>query len=166
MRIGIGIGAPFAADGTIDSLIDEVAKAEADGFAGVWMANIFSNDALMSLTLAGRVTKTIELGTFVVPTYPRHPVVLAQQALTAAAATGGRFTLGIGLSHKVVIENVLGLDYSRPVRHMREYLSVLMPLLSEGQVSFQGEEYRVAARVNVPGAPRLLALRCSALPAV
>ena len=154
MRIGIGIGAPFAADGTIDSLIDQVVKAEADGFDGAWMANIFSNDAVMSLTLAGRVTKTIELGTFVVPTYPRHPVALAQQALTAASATGGRFTLGIGLSHKVVIENVLGLDYSKPIRHMREYLSVLMPLLGEGQVSFQGEEYRVAARVNVPGASR------------
>jgi F420-dependent oxidoreductase-like protein len=154
MRIGIGLAAPFAADGTVDALIAQVAKAEADGFAAVWMANIFSNDAVMTLALAGRVTKTIELGTFVVPTYPRHPVALAQQALTAAAAAGGRFTLGIGLSHRVVIENVLGLDYSKPIRHMREYLSVLMPLLSDGQVAFQGEEYRVAARMNVPGATK------------
>jgi len=84
----------------------------------------------------------------------RHPMALAQQALTASAATNGRFTLGIGLSHKVVIENMLGLDYSKPVRHMREYLSVLTPLLSGDQVMYRGEEYRVTARVAVPDAPK------------
>jgi F420-dependent oxidoreductase-like protein len=81
-------------------------------------------------------------------------MALAQQALTASAATNGRFTLGIGLSHKVVIENMLGLDYSKPVRHMREYLSVLTPLLSGDQVMYRGEEYRVTARVAVPDAPK------------
>ena len=86
------------------------------------------------------------------PTYPRHPVALAQQALTAAAATGGRFTLGIGLSHKIVIEDMFGLDYSKPARHMREYLEVLTPLLRGEPVEYRGDEYRVKAGLSVPGA--------------
>ena len=108
----------------------------------------------MFLALAGRETSKIELGTGVVPTYPRHPTALAQQALTAAAASNNRLTLGIGLSHRVVIENMLGLDYSKPIRHTREYLSVLMPLLEGNRVSFRGEEYRVAAQIQVAGAAR------------
>ena len=68
----------------------------------------------------------IELGTAVVPTYPRHPAVLAQQALTVALAVGaGRLALGIGLSHKIVIEDMYGYSFDKPARHMREYLSVL-----------------------------------------
>src|SRR5690606_21346287 len=82
-------------------------------------------------------------------------VAIAQQALTTSAAAGpGRFTLGIGLSHKVVIEDMFGLDYSKPIRHMREYLSVLNPLLAGESASFRGEEYRVNARLDVPGATK------------
>lgn len=154
MRIGIGVGAGTGDDGTIDALLGQFQRAEADGFQFAAMANIFSHDAITTLALAGRVTEKIELGTFVVPTYPRHPTAIAQQALTASAATNGRFILGIGLSHKVVIEDMFGLDYSKPVRHMREYLSVLNPLLDGQPVRFQGEEYRVAAQITVPGAPR------------
>jgi 5,10-methylenetetrahydromethanopterin reductase len=154
MRIGIGIGAGVGQDGELDSLLAKFTQAEADGFQSAWVANIFSHDALMLLALAGRVTTTLELGSFVVPTYPRHPAALAQQALTASAAAGGRFTLGIGLSHKVVIENMMGLDYSKPIRHMREYLSVLNPLLDGAPVRFAGEEYRVNAQVAVQGAKR------------
>jgi 5,10-methylenetetrahydromethanopterin reductase len=154
MRIGIGVGAGTGEDGMIDALLGQFQRAESDGFQFAAMANIFSHDAITTLALAGRVTEKIELGTFVVPTYPRHPTAIAQQALTAAAATNGRFILGIGLSHKVVIEDMFGLDYSKPVRHMREYLSVLNPLLDGEAVRFQGEEYRVAAQIAVPGAPR------------
>ena len=154
MRIGIGVGAGTGEDGEIGALLKQFERAEAAGFDAAWMANIFSHDAIMVLALAGRVTNKLELGTFVVPTYPRHPTALAQQALTAAAASGGRFTLGIGLSHKVVIENMFGLDYSKPVRHMREYLSVLIPLLEGKQTQFSGEEFRVAAQMAVPGASK------------
>ncbi|MBE0608514.1 MAG: TIGR03564 family F420-dependent LLM class oxidoreductase [Dehalococcoidia bacterium] len=154
MKIGLGIGAGVAEDGNLGQMLAAFERAEGAGFDGAWMPNIFAFDAVMMLALAGRVTSRLELGTFVVPTYPRHPVALAQQALTASAATNGRFTLGIGLSHKVVIENMLGLDYSKPVRHMREYLSVLTPLLSGEQVMHRGEEYRVMARVTVPDAPK------------
>ncbi len=154
MKIGLGIGAGVGEDGNLSQLLAAFERAEDAGFDSAWMPNIFGFDAVMVLALAGRVTGRLELGTFVVPTYPRHPMALAQQALTASAASGGRFTLGIGLSHRVVIENMLGLDYSRPVRHMREYLSVLIPLVSGEQVMHRGEEYRVMARLTVPEAPR------------
>ena len=154
MKIGIGIGGGTGEDGTLADVIEQARQAEADGFASAWMANIFGPDAITTLALAGQVTSTIELGTFVVPTYPRHPTAIAQTALTAAAATNGRFTLGIGLSHKLVIEDMFGLDYSKPIRHMREYLSVLNPLLAGEAVRFRGEEYRVAAQISVGGANR------------
>ena len=93
----------------------------------------------------------IELGTSVVPTFPRHPMMLAQQALTVNAASGGRLCLGIGLSHKIVIENMMGLSYDKPVRHLREYLDVLGPLSVEKQRASTGETYRTQARVSVAG---------------
>ena len=68
-----------------------------------------------------------------------------------AAARANRFTLGIGLSHKVVIENMFGLSYDKPVRHLREYLSVLMPLSRNEPANFDGEVYRVHAAVNANG---------------
>jgi F420-dependent oxidoreductase-like protein len=151
MKIGIGIGAGVGEEGNLRALLAQFTKAEEAGFDAAWVANIFSHDAIILLALAGGVTKRMELGTFVVPTYPRHPAALAQQALTAAEATGGRFTLGIGLSHKVVIESMFGLDYSKPIRHTREYLSVLNPLLAGDAVRFSGEEYRVAAQLQFPG---------------
>jgi F420-dependent oxidoreductase-like protein len=82
---------------------------------------------------------------------------MAQQAASAQDATGGRFVLGIGLSHQVVIESMLGMSFDKPARHMREYLSVLMPLLRDGAVSFQGELYAVRANLERPaGAPPVL----------
>jgi F420-dependent oxidoreductase-like protein len=116
------------------------------------MANIFGLDAITTLAIAGRATQRVELGTAVVPTYPRHPTAMAQQALTAQAACGGRFVLGIGLSHKIVIEDMFGLSFEQPARHMREYLEVLGPLLRGEQVRYKGELFRVAAQIAVPGA--------------
>lgn len=153
MRIGIGLGVSGPA-ASFDELIGEVERAEAAGFASVWVSNIFSYDALTVLAFGGRATRRIELGSFVIPTYPRHPVALAQQALTVQAVTGGRLALGIGLSHKVVIEDMFGLDYSRPIPHTREYLTVLNGLLSGERTVFRGEEYRVAAQFAVPGATK------------
>lgn len=153
MRIGLGLEAPRN-DPTISGLVREAQRAEQAGFHSVWLSNIFGFDALTALALAGRETGRIELGTFVVPTYPRHPVALAQQALTVQAATGNRLALGIGLSHRVVIEGRFGLDYSRPLLHMREYLTVLNGLLAQQPVEFTGEQYRVAAQLSVPGAAK------------
>ncbi len=129
MRVGVLLNERGGAD-ALDKLADDVRRAADDGFPSAWLSQIFGLDALMALAVAGRGAPGIELGTAVVPTYPRHPAVLAQQARTSALALEGRLTLGIGLSHKIVIEDMYGYDYGRPVRHMDEYLSVLLPLLN------------------------------------
>lgn len=152
MRIGIMSGATEGPDATLDGVIAKAQRVEELGFSTLWMANIFGLDAITTLALAGGQTARIELGTAVVPTYPRHPVAMAQQALTAQAAAGGRFVLGLGLSHSIVVEDMLGLSYEKPALHMREYLEVLCPLLRGEQVRHRGDHFRVAAQVQVPGA--------------
>ena len=140
MKIGLMAAVTDAPDATLDDLINDAVNAEAEGFASLWMANIFGLDAISTLAMIGRETKTLQLGTAVTPTYPRHPTALAQQALTTAVACQNRFNLGIGLSHQVVIESMFGLSYDKPARHMREYLSVLMPLLAGETVQFSGTQ--------------------------
>ncbi len=150
----IGLTSTTIGSGTIDDVIAEVRQAAADGMHTFWAPQIFSHDTLTVLALVGREVPGIELGTAVVPTYPRHPMMLAQQALTVQAATGGRLVLGIGLSHQVVVEMMWGLSFDKPVRHMREYLSVLLPLLDGQPVAFNGEDYRVNAAASVAGGSR------------
>ena len=155
MRIGAMIGAD-GANATLDDVITVAKNVEAAGLDNVWLANIFSFDAISTLALIGRETSKIGLGTAVTPTYPRHPTAIAQQALTTAAASNNRFTLGIGLSHQIVIEGMLGMSYDKPAKHMREYLSVLMPLARGEQANFQGEHYRVqGVELSIPGAERM-----------
>jgi F420-dependent oxidoreductase-like protein len=140
MKIGMGVGGR-----TVDEVVGQAERAIADGFDSTWIANIIGLDAIMAAAIAGRSVPGIHIGTAVTPTFPRHPHALAQQAMTAWDATGGRFTLGIGLSHQVVIETMFGLSFDKPAKHMREYLSVLLPLLRQGSVSFNGDLYRVNA---------------------
>lgn len=152
MRIGTMLsmpGDPVATAG----LRERAAAAEDAGFASAWLPEVGTVDALMALALAGDTTSRIELGTAVVPTYPRHPTVLAEQALTVQDATGNRLALGVGLSHRFLIENSLGLDYSKPIPHTREYLTILTALLAGDAVRFEGELYRVKAQVTVGAAP-------------
>lgn len=149
MRIGIFGGT--VNDGTIDDVVADARRAEADGFATYWAPQIFGHDALTALAVAAREVPRIELGTSVVPTYPRHPVALAQQAGSVNAVSGGRLCLGIGLSHQMVIEGMFGLDYSKPVRHLREYLAVLGPLSRGEGVAHEGEAYRVHAALSAAG---------------
>ena len=152
MRIGVMLGAS-GGENSIDGVVRSARRVEEAGLDNLWMANIFSFDAISTLSIVGREVPRLRLGTAVTPTYPRHPTAIAQQALTAAAATGNRFTLGIGLSHKIVIETMLGLSYDQPARHMREYLDVLMPLLRGETLNYQGELYRVGGlTLTVPGA--------------
>lgn len=152
MRIGIFGGS--SNDGTIDAMVAEARRAESDGFASYWAPQIFGHDALTALAVIGREVPRIELGTSVVPTYPRHPMMMAQQALTVNAAASGRLCLGIGLSHQIVVESMWGMSFDKPVRHMREYLEVMMPLLEGKPVSHAGEAFNVNGGVNVPGGTR------------
>ena len=152
MRIGMMIGEGAGESPTLDEIVARAQRIEAAGLATAWLAHIFAYDAMSALAIVGRETKRIELGTAVVPTYPRHPVVMAQQALTTQAASHGRFTLGIGLSHQVVIEKMYGLSYARQVTHMQEYLAVLKPLLRGEPVKYKGQEYHVNMNLQVHGA--------------
>jgi 5,10-methylenetetrahydromethanopterin reductase len=149
MRIGIFGG--VVNTGTIDDMVETVRQADAAGFASYWEPNIFGHDALTALAVAAREVPRIALGTAVVPTYPRHPAALAQQAGTVNAISGGRLTLGIGLSHQIVIEGMFGMDYSKPLRHMREYLSVLLPLSRGEKADFDGEELHGHVALNAAG---------------
>ena len=151
MKMGIMTGARPAGDDvtaigrsiTVDEIVALTRRAETAGFDNIWMANVFALDAIMTMAIAGRESRTIEVGTAVTPTYPRHPTAIAQQAVTAAAASGNRFVLGIGLAHKIMIEDALGMSYDRPALHMKEYLEVLAPLLRGETVNYAGEQYRV-----------------------
>ncbi len=149
MRIGMSLPDPGGAD-ALTVLRDELRKAADDGFSSAWLANIFGLDALTALAVAGSAVPGIEVGTAVVPTDPRHPAALAQQALTAALALGGRLTLGIGLSHKIVIEDMYGYSFDAPAIHMSEYLSVLLPLLDGQPAAFQGTTLRADIGLSTP----------------
>ncbi len=148
MRIGIFVG-----DDNLSTLHAKAVAAEADGFDSFWVPQIFGLDAMSTLTYVGATVPRIELGTAVVPTYPRHPVVTAGQALTVSAASGGRFTLGVGLSHQLVIEGMYGYPFDRPVRHMAEYLEALVPLCRGEAVSVEGETITARAQIGIDGAP-------------
>src|SRR5664279_5953071 len=142
------LGAPIAPE----QVAQQACRAEADGFPAAWSVHFSRGvDALSVLAVAGSRTSTIELGVGVIPTYPRHPLVLAQQAATTQAFCGGRLTLGIGVSHRPVIEGLFGLPYTSPAAHMREYLAVLVPLLTDGSVTHRGQYYSVDGGATVPG---------------
>lgn len=151
MRIGINSGAASGPETTLPGLVERAQRLERLGFDCFWMANLFGLDALTALAVVGQQTTRIALGTAVVPTYPRHPLIMAQQAATTQAASSGRFHLGIGLSHKPIIEDVLGLSYDKPARHMNEYLRVLTPALRKEKVNHSGELYRVRGQIAVEG---------------
>lgn len=154
MRIGVSLQ-DHSGPEAFARLHDDLRRAADEGFPSAWMSNIFGMDALTALAVVGSQVPGIEVGTAVVPTYPRHPAALAQQALTVAAAVGGRLTLGIGPSHKVVIEDMFGYDYSRPVLRVREYLRVLLPLLDSHSVSFAGETVRANITLTTPAPGRV-----------
>ena len=156
MRIGLFLNPPAS----IDAFVEEVRDARDRGFATAWTSQIFGWDALTLLSVVGSRVPDIELGTSVVPTYPRHPSVLAGQALTTQAATGDRLVLGIGLSHQIVVEGMWGYSFDKPARHMREYLDALLPLLRGESVAVDGKTLKAVGTVSVPGAaapPVLLA---------
>jgi F420-dependent oxidoreductase-like protein len=131
------------------ALVDWAADLRAAGFQSAWLPQSSGYDALTALAVIGDRVDGIELGTAVVPTYPRHPAVMAVQALTTQAAIGGRLALGIGLSHEAYMGPALGVDYVKPIRHMREYLAALLPLAREGTVDFAGETITAHVSTNI-----------------
>jgi hypothetical protein len=135
----IRIGTLIDVERSIADAIDQTRLIKEAGFQSAWANQIFGQDALTLLAVVGNHVEDIELGTAVVPVYPRHPQMLAQQSLTVQSATGGRLCLGIGLSHQMVVEGLWGYSYDRPARYMREYLSALMPMLNGELALVDGE---------------------------
>jgi F420-dependent oxidoreductase-like protein len=169
MRIGISLGEVPAAGRDAAGILAQARRAEADGFASGWFNSTAAWDAIVAAAIAGTVTERIELGTSVVPIQLRHPVALAQAALSAQAAAGGRFALGIGLSHGFALEGRFGLPARRSVGQMEEQLAVLTALAHTGKADHRGDFYQVSTELAVPGAspfpilvaalgPRMLAL--------
>ncbi|RDI49641.1 LLM class F420-dependent oxidoreductase [Nocardia mexicana] len=146
MRIGMLIHEQGT---TVNDLVERARDVEKSGMDRVWLGQHFGWDAITAAAVIGREVPGVEVGTGVVPTYPRHPLMLASQALTAQSANGSRLTLGIGVSHPHIIEGQLGYSFERPARHLREYLSVLTPLLRGEAVSFHGEQVTAVGQIDV-----------------
>ncbi|QKV77354.1 TIGR03564 family F420-dependent LLM class oxidoreductase [Amycolatopsis sp. Hca4] len=145
MTIGAALpaGDTDSAPNLVDELVAQTRQAAGAGLKSVWFSQLpLGQDAIAIAALAGREVPGIEVGTSVVPTYPRHPLLVASAALTAQAATGGRFTLGIGLGSQGFLGPVYGLDYPPPIRHLREYLAVLRQAFAGEAVDFDGETVR------------------------
>jgi len=127
-------------------------RADALGFESLWVTHGAGRDALLVLSAYSQAAPHAGLGTGVVPIYPRHPVLLAQEALTLSELSGGRLRLGLGVSHRPMIEGALGLDMGRPLQVMREYVAVFRAAL-EGKVAHEGARYRVAWQSGLPRLP-------------
>jgi len=152
MKIGL-----FTFVDTPNDLTETAATANEQGFGSLWIPQVFGIDTLTAIALAGATVPDITFATAVVPTYPRHPQMLAQQALTVNAIIGDRLVLGIGPSHKPVVEGSWGISFDKPIRHLREYLEVLMPLLHDKKVRFKGESLSTNADISFDGpAPKVM----------
>lgn len=138
MMVGEGSGAAPEVAG----VIERGRAAEAAGLHSAWIANI-GLDGITASAALGLKTQSIEIGTAVVPTFTRHPVAMAQQSASTQQICDGRFTLGVGLAHRFMVENAWGLSYDRPARHMRAYLDILIPLLNGEPVKHDSEHYKV-----------------------
>ena len=146
MRIGLQIGPERGRyRDKVACLIADAQGVEAAGFATVWVPQIPNDfEALTALTVMGRATSRIELSTAVLPIHSRHPVAMAQQALSAQAVCEGRLTLGLGASHHWIVHDMFGLPYDRPARLMRDYLEVMaVALAGPGPVDVDNESYQV-----------------------
>ncbi len=152
MKIGL-----FSFVDSIDTLTSMATVAAGQGFDSLWIPQTFGPDTLTAIAVAGQQVPDITFATAVVPTYPRHPQMLAQQALTVNGAIGNRLVLGVGPSHKPVVEGSWNISFDKPVRHMREYLEILGPLLENKSVRFEGETLTAKADIQIEApAPKLM----------
>ena len=152
MRIGAMIDGETAGE-----VVGRARDLEERGFDSVWIGDFlgYGLEALTAMTLIARETKRIELGTAVVPIYFHHPLALADQAVSIQQVAGGRFTLGIGLSHPFIVEDWLGMPYAGGAAKMSDYLSIMRPLLNSATAEFTGEHYSGHAGIHLADARRV-----------
>jgi F420-dependent oxidoreductase-like protein len=117
----------------LSDFVDSAREIERAGLDSVYLTQAFAFDALTTLAVIGRAGVEIELGTAVVPTYPRHPIALAEQALTVQVATGGRLVLGVGPSHRAMMEPVYGVSFTDVPAHVEQYLTALNGAMEDGR---------------------------------
>ena len=152
MRIGLMIGPEKGRyPKKVERLVADAEAAEQAGFHSIWVPQLPGDfDALTAIALMGRATDRVELGTAVLPIQTRHPVAMAQQALSNQAICGGRFTLGLGPSHHWIVEDMLGMPNDRPARQVRDYLEVLNAAFAgPGPVDVENDSYRVHNPLDV-----------------
>lgn len=148
-RIGLSIHAIAGVDAP--TLLDLIIEGEKAGVRQMWATQgAASTDLLTTYAAAFQLTSEIRLGTSIVPTYPRHPLALAQQAATAASLGPGRLRLGVGTSHRPSIEGVYGFRMETPLEHLREYITVLRAALWDGAVDHQGRFFTAKTKLNHP----------------
>ena len=145
------LGDSRGGDSPVDAYVRDLRAARDQGFGFAWTVQLpWEPDALTTLAVALWEVDGIRVGTGVQPVQLRHPVALAQTAMTLNALSGGRFTLGIGLTHAMVSEGMLGIPWDRPVRRLTEYLDCLLPLLETGRVDATGETVSAHGRLTIP----------------
>lgn len=153
MQISLNLVSAVGAS-PIDSIVEALAQMRDEGVRRVWMAQMpFDGDLLTVLAVAMREVDTIEVGSAVLPIQNQHPMLLAQRALTLNTIAGGRFILGVGMTHQAVTEGMWGIPYDKPVRRMREYLDGLQPLLAGEAVNAAGETVTARGVLQIVGAP-------------
>jgi len=152
-RLGLSIIATDAADA-----VNRIIEAERIGLRQIWLSQGGSGrtDTLTLAAIAAARTAQIRLGTAIVPTYPRHPLVMAQQALAIHDLAPGRLRLGIGPSHRPIIEGSYGLKMISPLAHLREYITVLRGVLGEGHIDYHGTFFQVRATSRTAAIPLLV----------
>jgi F420-dependent oxidoreductase-like protein len=139
----------------IDATIAYLSQLRDEGFARVWISQLpYEPDLLTILAVALREVDTIEVASGVVPIQNQHPMQMAQRALTVSLASGGRFILGLGMTHAAVTEGMWGIPWDRPVRRLNEYLDGLLPLLAGEPANATGETVTTRGALVIPGAPR------------
>lgn len=137
----------------IESTVQNLAQLREEGFRRVWMSQMpYEPDLLTVLAVAFREVDGIEVGSGVLPIQNEHPMLLAQRALTLSLISGGRFILGLGMTHAAVTEGMWGIPWDKPVRRLREYLDGLLPLLAGEPVNAPGETVTTRGELQIPGA--------------
>ena len=126
---GTGLALPLNLALPVRGFVDVAARAEAAGYDRLWVAEAGNNDAFGLLTAVALGTSTVGLATGVVPIYTRTPSLMAQSAGTLQDASGGRFTLGVGVSSKTIVEKWNGVTYDKPLGRIKEYVGVVRELL-------------------------------------
>lgn len=136
----------------VKDLTGFAATAAEHGLRGVWYGQHLRYDSPTLATMAASRTEGVLVGAGIVPAYPRHPIALAAQALTVDIATGHRFRLGVGASHRPTVEGVYGLEYTSPAQFLEEYLTIVRELLTTRRSSFEGRFFAVDAQLDIPEA--------------